>query len=287
MASRLGSCKTLRLLGAGALAIAIPAVLGACSKQSVETESRVATSAQAPSAAPQPPNPWSFANPMRVLTVRSLDVARKFAQEPPENRQLARGQRHTCGKDGAELAPLLVTTYGETGVVATWQAYPLALEAWRCPKCEDITYPAFLEAAEATQLVNDAAVLGRSGKLDDAEFMLRRVVGSWSNDSTARMNLGSVYLDRARQAEKSGAPPEAGMRHRKTALAHFEKALTGEPAPTAQLFFMMGNAYLRIGDHERGRKHLQTYLASPAAQEPFITEARRLLAQSFDTRGAP
>jgi hypothetical protein len=215
----------------------------------------------------------------QVMLLRRLEVAKNFLLEPPENKAMARGTVQRCRTDGAELQPILVTTYGAGGSMALWQQYPLALEAWICPLCQSVTYPAYLSHEQAKPLLDEAVAAGRAGNTDAAEFALRRILGASPNHATARVNLGSVFLDRARQAEKSGASRGQVIEYKQMAIEQFEKSLHGDAPPPHLVHFMLGNVYMSLGDRARGRVQLQAYLGSPTAREPFAAEARRLLAE--------
>jgi Flp pilus assembly protein TadD len=100
---------------------------------------------------------------------------------------------------GAVPERVVITTAGEgPEQLATWSAYPLAVDGWLC-RCGKLTAPRFLEQAEATALVDAGVAHAREGRLDDAEYHFRRVTNAWWGYPLGHLNLASVYMGRERR----------------------------------------------------------------------------------------
>ena len=182
---------------------------------------------------------------MELITLRTLDVARRFPQELPESAATKeRGREHLCQQHGVRLTPTLVTTYGDAGDPAVWRAYPLAVDAWWCAKGEHIEY-ALLTLAEVQHLLARGGAAAQSGNLDEAETCFRRVTSSWPGYSIGRVNLGSVYLDRGRAEQARGG--DAVDRYRDVALDQLQRAVACKPPPPHRVWLMLANIHLRAG----------------------------------------
>jgi hypothetical protein len=213
------------------------------------------------------------------ITLRNLDLARRYPQELPEDvPRRRRGERHVCPVDGTPLAPVVVTTFGDAGDPAVWRAYPLALDGWLCATGAHFDY-AFLTTAEVQQFLRSGGGAAQAGDLDTAEFFFRRVVSSWPGFAAGRVNLGSLYLDRVKAAQAAGGSPAEVRRLVDVAAAQFEKALACDPPPPAQVRLMLARIYARSERGELARPHLEAVLDDPAANDALIAQAEELLAE--------
>jgi hypothetical protein len=214
-----------------------------------------------------------------AITLRSLDVARRFPQEVPEN-VLRKGAPATCERDGHALAPVVITTFGWMGKTDVWRAYPLAMDGWQCPVCGAVEGPALLAPAPLTALLERGAAAAQRGDLDEGEFYFRRFVSSQPQSAAGRLNLGSIYLDRARlELDRPGSNPAEVRRYRDVAIDQFERALRCSPPPPQRVSLMLADVYLRTGQREKARRLLTAYVADPAADPALRTRARSMLAE--------
>ncbi|MEQ1504011.1 MAG: hypothetical protein ABMB14_17345 [Myxococcota bacterium] len=210
-----------------------------------------------------------------VITLRSLDVAERFPVSMPRSSETAPGPAPTCRTDGAALEPAVITTFGPAGDPAVWAVRPVALDGWRCPTCQAVRYPRALAPAEITRLTESGLAAARAGKLDEAEYWLRRVACAWPGFSHGRINLASVYLDRLGSAADADVPRLVAE-----VIDNLEQALTGDPPPPPVVRVMLGRVLVRSGNADRGRAVLTEALADPATPPSMRSEARALLEEA-------
>ncbi|MEL6348749.1 MAG: hypothetical protein AAFV53_36935 [Myxococcota bacterium] len=178
----------------------------------------------------------------------------------------SREEDHTCKKCGGTLEPVLLTTWGGPA----WTDAPVAVDGWRCVRCLNVTTPAFLTPAQVHTLCEQGAHAGRAGRLDEAEFFFRRVSASWTEYSVARMQLGSVYLDRIREEEQGERRPPVLARYEAIALNELLAASSGEPPPIPWVHQKIARILMFRGEMAQARRHLGN-----ARRHPDLTEAER------------
>jgi hypothetical protein len=217
--------------------------------------------------------------PRAVVTLRNLEVARKFPQELPDDAMgPATGERHTCGSCGGALKGVIITTGGPFGDPAVWDAYPLALDGWQCEQCENISFPAFLSPDEIAALINASIASAQAGAFDEAEYGFRRAISSWPTYMPARVNFGSMCLDRIRAEQEGENRTEVVDRYAKLAEAQFRKSLTCEPPAPIQVRFMLGRLLYRRGPKDEGAAMLEAVMKSPETPASLRKEIEVLLA---------
>lgn len=214
--------------------------------------------------------------PVLQFTIRDLDVARKFPQQPPIGGRKGPGRSTPpiCPADQIPMMPVVITTYDPFGEGDLWQTYPLALDGWRCSQCGRVGYPALLDPEEVRDLVTAGNEAARRGDLDEAEYHLRRLASSRPGYSIGRVNLASVYLDRLRTAEGDDV-----TRYVEMVTSNLEDALLGKPPPPPVVRLTLGRVYVRSGDRERGEPLLRQVIEDPASTDDLRAAARDLLAE--------
>ncbi|WP_437316446.1 tetratricopeptide repeat protein [Sorangium sp. So ce385] len=157
----------------------------------------------------------------RVI-LRDLDRAKAFPQEPrePGRREIA-----ACERCDRPLRKVVFTTAGGGDQVEIWRAYPLAVDGWMCNGCGWSAMPRFISAEESVEYGREAAAHASSGQFDDAEFWLRRILGSWPGYAPGYADLGQLSSTRAEAA----IGPEAKERYRSEAEAWFWRAVHADP----------------------------------------------------------
>lgn len=181
-----------------------------------------------------------------VMTLRNRELALRFAvQLPLHVRGLTRDEAAApCGCGGSR-DEVLITTGGPAGDPALWREHPLALDAFRCRKCGEVSAPRILEPAEATELLKVALEHAKAGRDDDAEFALRRVCNSWPGFAPARHNLGVLYLRRADAEELDQDRQLVRARRLDIAESHLRDALRGKGMPLYVIAGELVNVLLR------------------------------------------
>ncbi|WP_437988017.1 tetratricopeptide repeat protein [Sorangium sp. So ce117] len=157
----------------------------------------------------------------RVI-LRDLHRAKAFPQEPrePGRREIA-----ACERCDRPLRQVVFTTAGRGAQAEIWREYPLAIDGWMCRGCGWSAMPRFLSAEESGQYGREAAAHASNGQFDDAEFWLRRIIGSWPGCAPGYAELGQLSSARAEAA----TDPEAKERHRSEAEAWFRRAVLADP----------------------------------------------------------
>lgn len=216
-----------------------------------------------------------------TMTLRTLESAQKFPQEiAEETKRTLRTEAPTCAKDKRSYEPVVITTRGALGDPAVWRAYPIAIDGWRCPVCGDHHYPVFLPPEEVAELLRGGEEAARRGDLDEAEYKFRRVVSSWPGHATARFDLGSLYLDRAKaERTRAGSTPADVQHATDEATRQLERALASNPPPPGIARFMLGKTYVRGGKPDKGRPLLLTFLGDPTSDATRRAEAQGLLTE--------
>jgi hypothetical protein len=221
------------------------------------------------------------ARPPALVTLRDLEVARKFPQELPDDAMGPKvGERHACASCGAALAHVLITTGGPMGDPSVWEAYPLALDGWQCEQCQDLSFPAFLSPDEITALINESIAAARRGAFDEAELGFRRVISSWPTYMPGRVNFGSMCLDRVRAEQQGAGRAEIVDRYAELAEAQLRKSLSCEPAAPVQARFMLGKLLYRRDRSDEGIALLRAVLQSGDAPASLRDEAAALLTEA-------
>jgi tetratricopeptide (TPR) repeat protein len=213
-----------------------------------------------------------------LVTLRTLEIARRFPQELPDAPSLERGKAHTCSSCGSPLAPVILTTGGPYADPAVWQAYPIAIDGWQCQGCKDLSYPAFLSPGEMTALLDAAVAAAQAGAFDDAELALRRAVASWPAYMPARMNFGAMLLDRIRVERQQQNRQERIDAYADQAEAQLRRALSAEPPAPPPAYFMLGKLLHRRGKPDAADV-LRRFLAMAGAPPPLRAEAQALLGE--------
>jgi hypothetical protein len=219
--------------------------------------------------------------PPALFTLRNLEVARKFPQELPDDAMGPKvGEPHACASCGTALARVIITTGGPMGDPAVWETYPLALDGWQCPQCQDITYPAFLSPDEITALINESIAAARRDAFDEAELGFRRVISSWPTYMPGRVNFGSMCLDRVRAEQQGDGRAEIVDRYARLAEAQLRKSLSCKPAAPVQVRFMLGKLLYRRDRSDEGTALLHEVVQSADAPPPLREQAAALLAET-------
>jgi hypothetical protein len=222
--------------------------------------------------------------PPVLITLRNLEVARKFPQDLPDDAVgLGTDEPHDCASCGAALQRVIITTGGALGDPAVWEAYPLALDGWQCEGCENLSFPAFLSADEITALLRESVALAQGGAFDEAELGFRRAVASWPTYMPARVNFGAMCLDRVRAEQQGQGRADVVERYAVLAEAQLRKALACEPAAPVQARFMLGKLLYRRDREAEGSALLDQVLQSPDTPLRLREEAESLL-QSTNRR---
>lgn len=112
-------------------------------------------------------------------------------------------------------------------------------------------------------LTRAGAAHGRAGRLDEAEFHLRRVVSSWPAYPLGALNLASVYLDRLRATDD----PEEQARCRRTLEPLLRTAAAGEPVPHPIVHEKLVRLAMARGDDDQARVQLALLRAHADATE--------------------
>jgi hypothetical protein len=88
-----------------------------------------------------------------LVTLRDLRRARMFPQELTGGKTPAR--RGACPQCAAPTSDVVITTGGPHADPAVWEAYPIAIDGWRCDRCEAMGFPVELSPEEITVLGNE------------------------------------------------------------------------------------------------------------------------------------
>lgn len=213
-----------------------------------------------------------------LVTLRNLEVARKFPQDLPDDAVgMKTGELHACASCGGALQRVILTTGGALGDMTVWETYPLALDGWQCERCQDFTFPAFLSPDEITALLGESVAFAQRGAFDEAELGFRRAVASWPTYMPARVNFGSMCLDRIRAEQQGQNRANVVDRYAELAEDQLRKALSCEPAAPVQVRFMLGKLLCRRDRQAQGMALLNQVLQSPDAPPRLREEAESLL----------
>jgi tetratricopeptide (TPR) repeat protein len=157
----------------------------------------------------------------RVI-LREIHRARRFPQEP-----VGQGPVHiaACKVCGGPLHEVVFTTAGAGHQAAVWRQYPLAVDGWRCRTCGWCVIPRRLRAEEVTAFERTSARAFETVQLDEAEFWLRRILGSWPGYLPAYVNLGRIAYKRSLATRNF----EERSRHRAEAEAWLRRAEGADP----------------------------------------------------------
>lgn len=219
--------------------------------------------------------------PRAIVTLRNLEVARQFPQELPDDAMgPSTGEAHACTSCGDALEHVVITTGGPHGDPAVWEAYPLALDGWQCRACRDISYPALLSPEEISALLDGAITAAQRGAFDEAELGFRRAITSWPTYMPARINFGSMCLDRVRAEQRGAARAEVVERYAELAEHQLRKSLSCEPAAPAAARFMLGKLLCRRGKRGEGAPLLEQFLRAPDGPARLRDEAAAILAEA-------
>jgi tetratricopeptide (TPR) repeat protein len=210
-----------------------------------------------------------------VITLRDAEAARRFpVQVPLHVRGATRegGARCECGGTREEV---LITTGGAAGDAALWRAYPVALDGFRCPKCEALTGPRSLTGDEVKELSRAAVEHATAGREDEAELAFRRVCNSWPGYAPGRFNLARLHRQRA-DAEEIGED-RALVRRRwlDAAESQLRDALRGEGMPAVAIAGELVEVLLR----REAEGEALAVIAEVVGRAELDAEEREALAQ--------
>lgn len=138
----------------------------------------------------------------RVVVVRDLAVAKTLPQRP-RRRGPRRGEITNCSC-GAPVEEVLFTTGTPAGDPLTWRAWPLAVDGWRCTKCDRAQAPRFLEADECVEIGKAAVDAATAGREEEAEIGFRRIVASWAGYRPGLSDLSTLLMVRATRLDLEG-----------------------------------------------------------------------------------
>lgn len=212
------------------------------------------------------------------MAVRTAAVAEKFpALLDPDTVGSSRAELQRCSACGGLTEDVVITTGGPLGDPELWRRHPVALDACRCKECGQVSYPIALEPAEIKALLDAGAAAAQSGNLDDADLFFRRAANGRGDRGLPRMNLGSVYLDRARAIPADEAHQVERLALARTAVALFRQSLAcHHPAPVPARF-LLGRTLVLLGELAEGQRELRAMLADPDAPAAMRADARDLL----------
>ncbi len=205
------------------------------------------------------------------LVFRNLERARELPLEPPDMGPAE--ERTVCERCGQPLRRVVLTTAGSgPGQRELWRAYPLVIDGWVCGGCGSCIAPRRLKPDEVVEFGHNAAAHAKDSGWDDAEWWLRRVLGSWPGYPPALVDLAQVELGRAEVAD--GA---TRAEHLARARQYAERALAsdaGLPLHPAELVVARIDA--ETGDEPAALARLERLAATADVPAPIAAEAEQL-----------
>ncbi|WP_207217670.1 MULTISPECIES: hypothetical protein [Sorangium] len=213
----------------------------------------------------------------RVI-LRDLERAKVFPQEP---REPGRREMAACERCDGPLRKVVFTTAGGGDQVEIWRRYPLAVDGWMCRRCGWSAMPRFISAEESVEYGRVAAEHASTGQFDDAEFWLRRIIGSWPGYAPGYADLGQLSSARAEAA----TGPEAKARHRSEAEGWLRRAVDADPdRRLAGVRVPLARALALTGKEREAFEVLDGLLGDPALPASVRAEAEALAADLRDGR---
>lgn len=207
------------------------------------------------------------------LVFRNLARARELPLEPDGMGPAE--ERTACDRCGKRVQRVVLTTAGAgPGQRELWRAYPLVLDGWVCTACGACVAPRRLTPDEVTEFGRNAAEHAGDSGWDDAEWWLRRILGSWPGYPPALVDLAQVELGRA---EGAGGTERAA--HVALARSYVERALasdSGMPLQPAELLRARIDA--TTGNETEALATLDRLATDAAVAAPIRTEAEQMAA---------
>jgi tetratricopeptide (TPR) repeat protein len=204
------------------------------------------------------------------VVLRDLQRAKAFPKEPKEP---GRREMAACEQCGKPLCKVVFTTAGSGDQVEVWRQYPLAVDGWMCRGCGWSAMPRFISAEESVQYGQEAATHASNGRFDDAEFWLRRIIGSWPGYAGGYADLGQLSTARVETASS----PEAKQRYRSEAETWFRRAIHADPdRRLAGVRVPLARTLALNGDEREAFEVLDGLLGDPALPASVRAEAEML-----------
>lgn len=235
-----------------------------------------ATDPQADAASPDtgPPEDLTFpgaglAGEHRWVVLTRPDATARVPQDIPEGAGRPYDDEVECGGTAERV---VLTTYGGP----RWQAHPVVVDGWLCPDGR-IQLPARLPPTLLAELVTRGVDAAHQDAHDEAEVYFRRVLAQAPRHGPTRLNLASLYLDRAGAELDGDARPEVLSVLLSAAATELERAIAGNPPAPPVASLILGRVYLRAGETGRAREILDAMLAHPNLDAALAAEARAML----------
>jgi len=206
------------------------------------------------------------------VVFRDVRRAKTLPQEPAQA-----GPRHMgiCDHCRSPVRQVVFTTAGDGAQAAIWQAYPLAADGWLCPACGWWGAPRFITPEEVTEYGRRAVEHAANGQFDDAEFWLRRILGSWPGYHAAYADLGQLMAVRA----NATSDLQERERHGREAMRWCERAIEADPdwsIPGVRV--RCARILAARGEEERATELLKLVLSRNELPHDVRSEASALLA---------
>jgi Flp pilus assembly protein TadD len=148
-----------------------------------------------------------------------------------------------------------------------------------CEFCGWSAVPRFISPEESVQFGREAAASTSKREFDDAEFWLRRIIGSWPGYPAGYADLGQLSFARSEAADTLAAR----RRYRSDAEVWLRRAVDADPD---QRFPGVRVPFARIlalnGDERKALDVLERLFAEPALPEPVRSDAERLVTDLRD-----
>lgn len=153
------------------------------------------------------------------------------------------------------------------------------VRADRIPEAEDALRQVLLQRPDATPIaVNRASLLFRLSRYAEAEAVLRGVLERSSTHPLAHYFLGAIAM---RAGGPGGVDAEAAVRHAEVALAGLPDHDPAALSQRAEVFHLLGEARLVLGDPDAGEVALRASLEL----QPFQPGPRYLLSRHLIRTG--
>ena len=164
----------------------------------------------------------------------------------------------------------MVTTWGDAEL---WSAWPLALDAWHCEACGNVTWPAGVDVEEAEQWIRIGAEAARNGQVAEAEFYFRRLINVRPRSTAARINLATLLSQKHEAAtnEMDRARLDLDLEH------HLTHALHGNGPTPYTLYLLLVQLYLRLERDEEAVQYLEALLNHQDTPPPLRARAAERL----------
>ena len=207
------------------------------------------------------------------LVFRDVSKAKALPQEPAQA-----GPQHMgiCERCRAPLQKVVFTTAGSGQQAEVWKEYPLAMDGWSCNACGWSLAPRFITSEEAVEYARRGAEHRVAGEFDDAEFWVRRIIGSWPGYPAAYADLGHVIFARAR----ASGDAEDRARYYHEAVRWLGRAIEADTVctlPSVRVSFARSLAF--SGDEARATDVLRSLLSMSEVPEKERSDADALLTE--------